>query len=626
MTIFIVTVLLGLNLWLQSPVFGLIMAGIFLLFLNWRRYNLAETILISLAWLALAGSFFYYTYKLSNLTIYLVIISLPVLLYFLKKPKEAVAISPPNNLNWSEAGALALTMLSLWVLFSARTSEAIVSPWPEIPNTFFVLLFALLALFIIKPSKFKLGFSFTLVFSVALIVYQPGFGFDPFIHRAAEKYISLHGDITPKTFYYIGQYSIVTIISKLLALSVELVDKLLLPIGAAWLLTPWLFQLFKRYAIFFLVLPFGYFAATTPFGLALLFFLIILALDLTGTDNRLLLLAALASLTIHPIVGIPAFIFLGLKKIEKYNWFKTWWGQTALLTSASLILPFIFIKLGRLSPHWPKLELSAESFSRRFSFWLDLLRVYEWLLYPTIIIAGAWLAYKLKPNFFRLFLILGSSGLFVKYFVGFDMLPSYEQENFADRLLYLALMSLLFPILIFIERQMLRINFHSRFTKAIFWSGAIIVLIFSVYLSYPRKDNYVVAKGWSTGQADFAAVKQIEEDARGRAYIVLANQTTSAAALDTFGFRYLKSNGDDFFFYPIPTSGPLYQKYLDLVYRRNTKTTVLEAMDYAQVDLAYFAISDYWWNAKKIVEQSKTWADQWFLVDGGKVTVFKIRK
>ena len=48
-------------------------------------------------------------------------------------------------------------------------------------------------------------------------------------------------------------------------------------------------------------------------------------------------------------------------------------------------------------------------------------------------------------------------------------------------------------------------------------------------------------------------------------------------------------------------------------------------MDYAKVDLAYFAISDYWWNAKKIIEQSKTWADQWFVVDD-KITIFKVAR
>ena len=51
-------------------------------------------------------------------------------------------------------------------------------------------------------------------------------------------------------------------------------------------------------------------------------------------------------------------------------------------------------------------------------------------------------------------------------------------------------------------------------------------------------------------------------------YIVLANQSVSAAALLRFGFHtYYGAQ----FYYAIPTGAPLYQSYLDMVYRGATR-------------------------------------------------------
>lgn len=617
--------LAGLNLWIRSPWFGLLAGAIIIFFLNYRRHNLSQTIVISLSWISIVGAFFYYTYKLDNFTILLTWLSLPLPFFFIKAeqtPNVARRLPQP----WSDGLAVVIGSLLMLLLWYHRTGESIVSPWPQVPTTFFILLFILLAIYLFAPSKFKLGLILVTASSIALFIYKYGFGFDPFIHQAAERYIVTHGAITPKTFYYIGQYALVVTLAKLFAIDPTMLDAVLLPIGGSLILASLLFKSFGRYGVFLLLLPIGYFIATTPFGLALLFFLMLLLLEIQGASSGFEILVATAIFMIHPLVGIPAFILLGGKVASKYQWFKARWGQALFIIAGASLLPLVFMKIGAFAPHFPSLSIPSDLFTRRFEFWLDLLHLYELVLYPTLVIFGLWAAKKYRPDFLRLFIILAGSGLYIKYFIKFQNLPSYEQENFADRVLWLALILLLLPLIIWLKEKIEIKQFYSRLTKSLFWSAVIIGIIFSIYLSYPRKDNYTVAKGWNTSSADLATVQQIEEDAHGKPYIVLANQSTSAAALTTFGFRYLKSDSDEFFFYPIPTSSRLYEYYLDLVYRNNTKRIMLQAMDYAHVDLGYFAVSNYWWTAKKIIDRSKTWADQWFAVDNGAITVFKVRR
>ena len=80
------------------------------------------------------------------------------------------------------------------------------------------------------------------------------------------------------------------------------------------------------------------------------------------------------------------------------------------------------------------------------------------------------------------------------------------------------------------------------------------------------------------------------------------------------------------FYYPIPTGGVLYADYLSMVNNGPSRDTVNSALAVTGASQAYFAVSDYWWQAKTIIENSKPLADDWWTIDGGKITVFVFRR
>lgn len=181
----------------------------------------------------------------------------------------------------------------------------------------------------------------------------------------------------------------------------------------------------------------------------------------------------------------------------------------------------------------------------------------------------------------------------------------------------------------------------SRFFQ--FYNEKIFFIIFfslwitaSLYLTYPRFDNYTANAGYNVSESDLKAVEFIEKNAKTD-YIVLANQNTSAAALLKYGFKKYysscrentKSHEDEkicdnnIFYYPIPTSSPLYEFYLDMVNKKPSRETMEKAMHITGVKEGYFVINNYWWQAKEIVIRAKPQADEWKEIDNGKIWVFK---
>lgn len=611
-------VLIGLNLfWLHWSWLGIIAAALFFVLLARQSQNWLYAALASLAWLSIIGTFFYYTYKLSDLTIFISVATLPLAFRWLKLPK-----SQKEHHSSLITGILATILFGLLaiVFWIGRTGETIVSPWPQVHPIFFVLFFALAGIAFLKNSKLTTILLAVAASSVALFIYKNGFGFDAFTHQAAETYIRLHGAITPKTFYYIGHYALVVIINALTNIPIATVDSLLVPVMALGLLATVAYQNLQKYAALFLLLPFSYFILTTPFSLALALFVILLFIQMQAAPLRLQLFLALSTFCIHPIVGVPALftvLWLAIPN-DKKNY------KILLGLLGAVALPILFITVGKFSPHWPTFDWPI-IFDRRYDFWLDLVHLFDIAIVPAIVMAGWYVTHRRYGNHLALFFIFAASGILTKTLVIFPNIISYEQDSFADRLLSISLFFLFVPLLGWLKEKISTIQFSSRLAKGLFFAGLAIAICFGTYVSYPRKDIYAIGKGWSVGEADFHAVEKIEADAGGVPYIVLANQATSAAALKTFGFRYIKQSGDEFFFYPLPTSGRLYQYYLDLVYGRRGRAALLDALQYANVHQGYFAVSNYWWNAAKIKKEALTWADGSFDIDDGKITVFKVK-
>ncbi|MFH1427650.1 MAG: hypothetical protein ABIG60_03945 [Patescibacteria group bacterium] len=238
---------------------------------------------------------------------------------------------------------ISLLIYNFLILFQSSTITSIISPWQVVPWYFFITFTTSTLLLVIIILKTKLPnfiyfllltFHFLLTFSIALIVYTLGYGFDPFIHQATEKFIATQGFVDPKPFYYLGQYALVTIIHKLFFIPIVWIDKLLVPLASAIFLPPVLFHAIKSFGIktkqclvstlFILIFPFSIFIITTPQNLAYLFLILIIPLSLHEQSNVPLSLKeqssalflqvplALATLAIHPIAGIPAILFVAM--------------------------------------------------------------------------------------------------------------------------------------------------------------------------------------------------------------------------------------------------------------------------------------------------------------------------
>jgi len=447
-----------------------------------------------------------------------------------------------------------------------------------------------------------------------------------------------------------------------------------------------------------LILPFSFLIVTTPQNLAYLFLLLIILLAISNIKFTVLFLLALASLVTQPIAGIPAVLFVFLLMIFKAKdlrimrmlssrlkqsqpqrmengmeeslhnclrdpsaslrcarddkWFKKYiYILTFIFTI--FILPalfYIFEKNNNLPKAIADSSASIKSFIPQFiipnedNIILNFVYLYAFnikFFIGILVLIGVIIALKNKYKYKIYFLYFGMFlALFLSYFLTailpFNFLIDYERSNYADRVLQVSIFFLLPFIILAMYKIISRIKQQNKFVQFSFAIFCALLIITSLYISYPRQDNYFNSRGYSTGNNDIQAVHWIENNAT-KNYIVLANQQVSAAALNEFGFKkYYKVNGaaredglghkKDIFYYPVPTGAPLYQYYLDMVYVEPSRKTMVSAMDLAAVDTGYFVLNKYWWAFKKILDEAKLSADSWEEFGDGEVYVFKYLK
>ncbi|MFH0891290.1 MAG: hypothetical protein V1867_00750 [Candidatus Falkowbacteria bacterium] len=549
------------------------------------------------------------------------------------------------------------------VLFTNKTDLAIISPWEVVPGFFFAFFcLATIALMLILARADKIGAPmitlllmthYFLSFAVATIVYELGFGFDPFIHGATMDLIDKTGAVAPKPFYYLGQYALITIVHKISFIPIDLLQKFLVPLLAAIYLPRELLKLLGKWfsdasrigltVLLVLVIPFSIFIVTTPQNLAYLFLLLAIIRGLSCADSRdlaIIYLLAFAALATQPIAGIPALMFALILTVyhSDIKSIKPDLNRLILLLNAA-VLPAAFFLLNRgktpaggtTEPPADTPGLSALSVPGEENFMLNFVYLYGANIAIVILalaLSGFLISrkYKRECRVFPLYLSMAGS-LLVSYFLTvrlpFDFLIYYERGDYAGRILTVALFFLLPYVLLSIHYLVSGVGRQNRFIRYAWVGFGALTLTASLYLSYPRLDNYFNSRGFSTGSRDISAVRWINEDAGNGDYVVLANQQVSAAALKEFGFK--KYFPGDIFFYPVPTGGPLYRYYLDMVYKTPDRATALAAMDFAGVDTAYFVLNKYWWAFPKILNEAKLEADFWLGFDD-EVYVFKYQK
>ncbi len=564
-----------------------------------------------------------------------------------------------------------------WLLINAATTDAVRTLWERVPPAALVsfgLSALVLAGLLFHGKERAVTISLTtatlgVFLLAAYLVFPLGFGFDPFIHLATEEHIARFGTITPKPLYYVGQYALILFAHQAFSIPIATLNALLVPLLAALLLPLAWFSaathLLKdknagaaTLAAIFLV-PLASFILTTPQGLANLWVLLLVlaAIPTLARDESPrvwpLALPALAALVTHPIAGIPAMLFVILLASDpRRN------GGRALshlvfwttVVAGSVAIPLSFVANALRSTGTPGIDPSNLSnlfalsnlsvfFSNRFNPLLDFVYLYglnATVLFLALAAVGYWISRRQMRGALRI-LVLMAAMLAVNWAilstaVDFSFLIDYERQNFAARLVPMILFFLAPLVILAVGTWINRVR-----PGPVSLRVATVVLLAalataSFYLAYPRNDAYEAGHGFNVSQADVDAVHAIEKDAAGTPYVVLANQTVSAAAVRELGFvRYY----GDLFFYPIPTGGDLYSSFLAMNEKPSVETAkaaldLMNARCSASPECTqpvartvYFVVNQYWWEAPRIVETAKQNAASWWALDNASVHVFK---
>jgi len=644
--------------------------GNYLFIKNSYTCKLFFGILFTLVIASLINTISFYLFELNDLTFLFNLIIIPIL-YLPIINKYPLVIDFPEKLRIKfdlKKFILILIYLILlivisYLIFSSKTEFSIRSPWEVIPSQiFFIYFFASLILlnlliFNKKGNYLSLIFlHFFISFIIAVITYQIGFDYDPFIHRANLKIILESGTLLPKPFYYIGQYSLIIYLHKLLQFSYINLDKLLVPIMSALYLPLTIYYALKNnfkikdqtiLLIIFLLLaiPFTNFIVTTPQALANVFLLITIFLGIYYISNPKvstwpLALLALMTLAIHPLSGVPCTIFIVLLFI----YHKTRIALPKLLRKSIFweiviisffALPFAFfvnsqtlseLKIG-LNQNWTTNLtnlLSSQDYSlfyRPFISIYDLIYSYGYNIVAGLIfliaISTIFLITKKKFNNFGIYpimtLIMLGNYLVLVVGISFFSLLSYEQQYYPARVLE---MSLYFLLPLIILAFYLLINKLLKQSATFILLSTILIslaLTTSFYLSYPRIDKISEDHGFSTSITDLKTVNFLEKLNQGRPYIVLASQPVSAAAIHELSYRYYYNN---YYFYPVPTGNRLYELYEDLAYNKEKTVDVIATARFlTEVNTVYFIINDYWFDAQDRIETHKQTANYWYAID-----------
>jgi hypothetical protein len=360
-----------------------------------------------------------------------------------------------------------------------------------------------------------------------------------------------------------------------------------------------------------------------------------------------LTLAAAAAAT-HPMAGIPTIMAVALLMVAKLRHDGIRMARVAkaivfglTVGAAAIAIPFVFSVregnhgaslLAAFKKPIPELllgiPLETPGLATRYRPLLDfaefVTRNHDVFLFA-LAAAGAWLLLRRKGYRRSAF---AAGGLSLALLVSVALLRAgftfkdvigYEQANYAERLYEAALLSLAPLVLAGVAwwwRALSKADTSMRVFHATLTAALVAAL---TYGAFPRLDDYRYSRGYSPSIHDVHAAEWIS--AHGISpYVVLANQSVSAAALKRFGFRtYYGSQ----FYYSIPTGAPLYQSYLAMVYEGATRETMMSAMRQVNVPTAFFVINDYWTDAARVIAQAKKTADDWQEVDDGKVFIFR---
>lgn len=654
-----------------------------------NQAKIGRNLTIFIALLIIFSAVTYYVYRLNFLGVVITIILSIVSLIILNKlgliaVSEPVGQEPEIKSNRKQIPLIAIIYLVLLAaafleLIQARSGRPLISPWEVVSGRFFCF-YALSSLTLIicltqkdiarRVKLLLISGHYFLSLAVAVIVYRVGYGFDPFIHQAAMEIINQTGVILPKTPYYLGEYGLIITLHKFLGISIYALNKFLVPIVAAWLLPQATYRLFATLGtedkkndsinflgtFFALSLSFPLFIVSTPQNFSYIFVILAIINGLSRKHQTETLIFSAAAAAIHPLSGIPVLIW------SAWLIFKTHFQNlktktkkiisALILSGGAILLPLaLFITSGGKAINLKlNLTIIGETWVNIFNLktagsesWLLNLNYFIFynykLLIIVLIVAGLiifrqkkeFLLSETKKHVFRGILSISAS-LIIAFIlstqISFGEVIAYEQDGYSRRIITIVTIFFLPFIALAINWLIAKINAQKEIPFKFIWLiiGAVFISI-SLYSAYPRFDKYFNSRGYSTSTFDLEAVQKIAAGTK-KDYIVLANQQVSAAALNLLGFNhYFKSaQGEEIYFYPIPTGGTLYQYFLLMVYKNPDRNTMLEAMAVAGADEAYLVINKYWNESGKIIAAAKLTADSWSVIANNEIFIFKYER
>jgi hypothetical protein len=648
--------------------------------LSQKNYNIYDRLLLIVALTMAIGGLVYYLYALDRLGIIIALILIVFLFwktrrYFSSPEKFAGQVKRKDII--ALLSYILVYLILIVILFSSRSDRSLISPWQVISTNFFwlyILASSILAWLMTRPDLGKTGklillsLHYFLSFSVAAVVYRIGYGFDPFIHQATMELIDAKGAVSPKTPYYLGQYGLIIIFHKLSGLSVAILNRFLVPGLAALLLPTALYRFLSGSGrsknsepehsnifltmLFLLILTFSPFIVTTPQNLSYIFLILTIISGFGADPWQKTAILAIATAAIHPLTGLPALAWTGLlimneyreaisRPARKYFRLAVWLFSALALPLALFFASGHSLKRGAaiLSSFADYLGslIGSPGTAGREDWLANLVYffAYNYQLLILILVGGlvlyAWLGRKDRDNYKTAAtrdMLLLASGLSAAYLlsglINFSDLINYEQADYAKRIPIIILIFFLPFIVLTLRRLIGLIRQQENLSRLIWLAIGVSALGSSLYLSYPRFDKYWNSRGYSTGQNDIKAVEFIAEKS-DRPYVALANQQVSAAALKEFGFdHYFSTGSGPVYFYPIPTGGPLYQFYLDMVYKSPSRESMIKALRLTGAQDGYLIVNKYWYQSDRVINEAKLKADKWWTINN-EVYIFLYR-
>ena len=395
--------------------------------------------------------------------------------------------------------------------------------------------------------------------------------------------------------------------------------------------------------LFVFLVPLGSFIVTVPGALGLLINILTIFLIFSffqkekksGQTIFLIFIFCLVSFCIHPSNGIFSVIILLL--MLPYFFLDKLKGLAKILLKITIALlslllctiyPMAYV-INSLSKSTLKVTLNFNqifSFSPLINKYANILphgnnfsgiyhpiyllsQNFSFILIVAFVFFIAYSFYQKKNYqsiFFALniFIILQMNYLLVNNYLNFDLID-YEKEDYANRIFNDSFF-IFWPFFIYIFSIFVAKLFAvSKLKKMLILIVLTILASINLYTHYRAYDPYNMPSGRGVSLAGLEAVHYIYNDAQYNNiddYIVLSDQMVAILALKEYGY-YKQYNG--IYYYSIPTSGPLYNYFLNIIEKNKPHQAIIDAAKLAKVNTVYFTLIDYWNDYDEIIAKIK---------------------